>query len=121
MQPIVYYKDPNYDYENYNEQNDQLGIGYNYQGFDKLTLVNMVSEKEPKVNEHGGTTPGTVYYFLIEDTGEFLTCEWEEFCDITSGWYKLQPSVLQENITQPVRSREERMDFKFLRNSVGSY
>ena len=94
MIPIVYYKDPNYDYENYNEQNDQLGIGYNCIGFDKLTLVNMVVQDKPKKNRYGGITPGTVYYFLIEDTGEFHTCNWEEFCDITGGWYKLQPSVL---------------------------
>jgi hypothetical protein len=116
MEAIVYYKDPNYDYDNYNEENDQLGIGYNYQGFDKLTLVNMVVENKPKKNQYGGTMPGTVYYFLIDDTGEFLTCGWEEFCDITNGcWYKLQPSVLQENIQEPVRNTQQRLDFKFLR------
>jgi hypothetical protein len=113
MTPITYYKNPNLDYENYNEELDVYQVGYNVIGFDKLTLVNMVWEGPERINEHGGKSGGMRYYFLIDDTGEFYTSHWEEFCDITMGWYTNTPVELSQPSVR--RTPEEFQNFKFFR------
>ena len=107
MVPIVYYINPNYDYENYDEENDEYGLGYNNLGWEKLTLVNMVWE---------GPEEGTKYYFLIDDTGEFYRANWEEFFDITTAWYTITPVELINPQIRTINrgvTTEEKLNFKF--------
>lgn len=113
MAPITYYKNPNLDYQTYTEENDIYGVGYNYLGFDKLTLVNMVWEGPEQTNQYGGTFGGMRYYFLLDDTGEFHTSNWEEFCNITMGWYTKTPLELLEPSIR--RTPEQIQNFKFFK------
>jgi len=103
MRPILFYKNPNFDYEVISNtpkkllDEMQLEYGHNTFGWNTMELFNIVWE---------GPEAGTKDYFLA-DNELIFDCKWEPFCDITGVYYSTKKVELRKGM---ILSKPEKTD-----------